>query len=96
MGGMYRKRIQSNPNWCGEYPHYDTVFVETDAECPGMHGMVIAHILLFFSFSFHEQNYPCALVHWLVPVGDELDDETGMWVVRPEFEGNRQSCCYSS
>lgn len=91
MGGMYRERIRCNPNWRGEYPRYDTVFVETDAERPGMRGMVIGRVLLFFSFSFREQNYPCALVHWLVPVGDEPDDETGMWVVRPEFEGNRRS-----
>jgi hypothetical protein len=90
-GGMYRQRIRSTPNWRGEYPRYDTVFVETNAELPGMQGMVIGRVLLFFSFSFRDQIYPCALVHWLVPVGDEPDSETGMWVVHPEFEGNRRS-----
>lgn len=90
-GGMYRERIRSTPDWRGEYPRYDTVFVETNTELPGMRGMVVARVLLFFSFSFRGQNYPCALVHWFVPVGGEPDDETGMWVVRPEFEGNRRS-----
>jgi hypothetical protein len=90
-GGMYRERIRSTPNWHGEYPRHDTVFVETDAALPGMRGMVIGRVLLFFSFPFRNQIYPCALVHWLVPVGDEPDDETGMWVVQPEFEGNRRS-----
>ena len=90
-GGMYHEQIWSNPSWYRGYPQYDTVFVETDAELPGMHGMVIGCVLLFFSFSFHEQTYPCALVHWLVPVGDEPDDKTGMWVVWPEFEGNQRS-----
>jgi hypothetical protein len=49
-GGMYCERIQSNPNWCGEYAQYDTVFVETDVELPGMCGMLIRRVLLFFSF----------------------------------------------
>lgn len=87
-GGMYHEWIQSTLMWCGENPQYDTVFVETDAELPGMWGMVIGHVLLFFSFTFCDQYYPCALVHWLVPVGDGPDNETGMWVVHPEFEGN--------
>ncbi|KAH9032130.1 hypothetical protein EDB85DRAFT_2073967 [Lactarius pseudohatsudake] len=90
-GGMYRERIRSTPNWRGEYPRHDTVFVERGAGLPGMHGMLVARVLLFFSFSFRDQHYPCALVHWFIPVGDEPDDETGMWVVRPEFKGNRRS-----
>ena len=90
-GGMHRERIRSTPSWRGEYPRYDTVFVETDAELPGMRGMVIGCVLLLFSFSFRDHNYPCALIHWLVPAGDEPDNETGMWVVRPEFEGNCRS-----
>ncbi|KAH8979145.1 hypothetical protein EDB86DRAFT_2814988 [Lactarius hatsudake] len=90
-GGMYRERIRSTPNWRGEYPRHDTVFVETDAELSGMRGMLVARVLLFFSFFFRDQHYPCALVHWLIPVGDEPDDDTGMWVVRPEFKGNRRS-----
>ena len=90
-GGMYRERIWSTPKWRGEYPRYDTVLVETDAELPGMHGVLVGRVLLFFSFSFRDQNCQCALVHWFIPVGDEPDDETGMWVVRPKFEGNRRS-----
>ncbi|KAH9161473.1 hypothetical protein EDB89DRAFT_1913859 [Lactarius sanguifluus] len=76
-GGMYRERIRSTPNWCGEYPRHDTVFVERGVGLPGMHGMLVARVLLFFSFSFRDQHYPCALVHWFIPVGDEPDHETG-------------------
>ena len=90
-GGMYHEWIQSTPNWHGEYLRQDTVFVETNAELPGMRGMVIGRVLLLFSFSFRGHIYPCALLHWLVPVGDERDGETGMWIVRPEFEGNHRS-----
>ena len=67
------------------------MFIETDAELPGMQGLTIGHILLFFSFSFNGQAYPCTLLHWLVPVGDEPGDETGMWVVKLEFQGNHRS-----
>ncbi|KAF8234216.1 hypothetical protein L208DRAFT_1263055, partial [Tricholoma matsutake] len=66
-GGMDHEWIWSTPNWCGEYPRHDIVLIKTYAELPGMWGMVIGCVLLFFSFSFHVSNYPCALIHWLVP-----------------------------
>ncbi|KAI0246101.1 hypothetical protein BJV78DRAFT_1135903, partial [Lactifluus subvellereus] len=86
-GGMYRKRICSNPNWCGEYACYDTMFVETNVGLDGMPGMAIGCARLFFSFKAWGKVYSCALVHWLVPF-DEPDGDTGMWVVQPEFQGN--------
>jgi hypothetical protein len=52
-----------------------------------MQGMAIGHALLFFSFTFHDCYYPCALIHWLVP-GDEPDEDTGLWVVQPKFGAN--------
>lgn len=88
-GGMYRERIHSNPDWRGEYARRDTMFVETNADLDGMRGMAIGRALLFFSFTFHDRYYPCALVHWLVP-GDAPDEDTGLWVVQPEFGANGQ------
>ena len=37
--------------------------------------------------------YPCALVEWFTPVGNEPDDITGMWIVQPEIDddGSRPS-----
>lgn len=64
------------------------MFVKTNAD-DGMRGMAIGRALLFFSFTFRDQYYPCALVHWLVP-GSAPDEDTGLWVVRPEFGVNRQ------
>jgi hypothetical protein len=61
-GGMLRERIRANPNWRGEYARYDTMFVETNADLDGMRGMVICRALLFFSFTFDDSYYPCALV----------------------------------
>jgi hypothetical protein len=88
---MCRERIRSTPSWQGSYHQRDTVFVETDAELPGMRGMAIARVLLFFSFSLDGVYHPCALVNWLVVHSNEPDPETGLWVVKPEFMGNHRS-----
>ena len=37
--------------------------------------------------AYLNENMPCALVNWFVLDGDEPDEATGMWVVRPEYEG---------
>jgi hypothetical protein len=86
-GGMYRETIRSNPNWRDEYARHDTVFIETGEG--NMRGMRIGRVRLFFSFRYHRMHYPCALVEWFIP-DDEPDEDTGMWVVRPTFRGNRQ------
>ncbi|KAJ6603986.1 hypothetical protein B0H10DRAFT_1922983 [Mycena sp. CBHHK59/15] len=80
---MYRERIRSNTNWHG-YPRRDTVLIDVDS--PVMGGIVVGRVHLFFSFSFRDEDYRCALINWLVPVGDAPDPDTGMWVVEPERE----------
>ncbi|KAJ7802886.1 hypothetical protein B0H14DRAFT_3884342 [Mycena olivaceomarginata] len=82
-GGMYRERIRSNPNWHG-YARRDTVLVDVGA--PIMRGIVIGRVQLFFSFDFGNKLFECALVNWLVPVGNAPDPDTGMWVVELERE----------
>ncbi|KAH9974494.1 hypothetical protein BJV74DRAFT_782486, partial [Russula compacta] len=32
--------------------------------------------------------YPCTLVDWLI-LENKYDEDTGLWVVQPKFEGNR-------
>lgn len=80
-GGMYQERIRSNPNWHG-YSRRDTVLIDVGA--PIMGGIVIGRVQLFFSFAFAEKQYECALVNWLVPIGNAPDPDTRMWVVQPE------------
>ncbi|KAJ7175244.1 hypothetical protein C8R43DRAFT_976292 [Mycena crocata] len=87
-GGMYRERIRSNPRWHG-YARRDTVLV--DVGSPVMGGIVVGRALLFFSFTFCDRDYQCALVAWLVPVGETPDPDTGMWVVEPERERGAQT-----
>ncbi|KAF8231251.1 hypothetical protein L208DRAFT_1037891, partial [Tricholoma matsutake] len=48
-GGMHRERIRSTPAFHG-HPHRDTIFVVLDDTKPGMEGMEIGQVLLFFSF----------------------------------------------
>ena len=87
-GGMYRERIYSTPIWRGAAPRYDTVFIDTDPELPGMRGMTVGRVFLFFSFTFQDVHYPCALVHLYSTVGTEPDEDTGLWVVKPRYEAN--------
>jgi hypothetical protein len=88
--GMYRERIRSTPLWRGQYARRDTVFIETDPTLPGMPGMDVGRIFLFFSFVFRDVSYPCALIHWFECVGGRPDDDTGFWMVRPMYERNGQ------
>ncbi|KAJ7771418.1 hypothetical protein DFH07DRAFT_866418 [Mycena maculata] len=87
-GGMYREHIRSNPRWHG-YARQDTVLVNVGG--PVMGGIIIGRVMLFFSFVFGEKEYQCVLVHWLVPVGEGPDPDTGMWVVEPEDIGGLPS-----
>ena len=49
-----------------------------------MHGFDIAHVRLLFSFKYEDTTYPCALVHWFSRVDDSPDEDTGMWIVKPD------------
>ena len=53
-----------------------------------MKGLLVARVYLFFRFSHHGIDYPCALVHWY-STSDELDASTGLWVVQPESTRQR-------
>ncbi|KAI9442800.1 hypothetical protein F5148DRAFT_963657, partial [Russula earlei] len=81
-GGMYHERIRANPQWKGN-PRFDTVFVAVDdgEENPFMHGMMVARVLLFFSFSdpMLQEELPCALINWFIPAIEYPDPSTGMW-----------------
>ena len=93
-GGMYRERIRANPRWKGKR-RFDTVFVtvsDDDSERNlFMHGMLVARVLLFFSFQDPKlcQDIPCALVNWFVPASEDPDPLTGMWVLKPEVSGGK-------
>src|SRR6267378_2629791 len=89
--GMQCELIWSTPTWRGQMPRHDCAFVFEDENSPGMRGMGVVRVMLFFSFQYDNVHYPCALVEWFRKVG--LDLVTGMWVVWPEFAlHGRQEC----
>jgi len=62
--------------------------VETNPLLDGMRGLDVAHVWLFLSFKYGDTLYQCTLVCWYSHVGDKPDEETGMWIVKPDFCDN--------
>ena len=56
-----------------------------------MSGLLIARVLLLFSFTFNDELHQCALIHWFSISGDQPDPDNGMWVVTPDYIGRARS-----
>jgi hypothetical protein len=82
--GMRRERIRSCPLWRKKAPRRDCALVVEDNDKPGMKGMNVVRIKLFFSFQHLDKYYPCALVEWFSTIGRSPDLTTGMWRVKPD------------
>jgi len=88
LGGMHSECIRSTPYWRKGPAQRDTVFLEKDQDEPGMKGLHIGRVFLFFSFTYDGVKYPCALIQWFTTVSDEPDEDTGLWIVEPNFDAN--------
>jgi hypothetical protein len=86
VGGMRRERIRAVQSWKKGPPRYDCIFVSTDPTAEGMHGLDIGRARLFFKFEFDGVTYPCALIQWFSRIGDSPDEDTGMWMVKPDVD----------
>ena len=53
-----------------------------DDSQPGMMGMNVVRVLLFFSFDYNGVEYPCAVMEWFQTI--RLDHVMGLWVVCPD------------
>ena len=84
LQGMRRERIHSCPLWWNKAPRHDCALVVKDDDKPGMKGMNVVQIQLFFSFRHLDEYYPCALVEWFSTIGRSPDLTTGMWRVKPD------------
>ncbi|KAI9441550.1 hypothetical protein H4582DRAFT_2110388 [Lactarius indigo] len=91
--GMHRQIIQSTPSWRQKEAQYDCVLIVEDQGQPGMQGMIVGRVRTFFSFTYNETVYPCALIDRFKRVGRGPDPVTGMWRVQPEFIGSRHAQC---
>ena len=85
--GMHQERIRSTSSWYGGCPQRVCVFVGNvdSPDAPGFKSLLVACVFLFFSFKYINTHYPCALVHWFLPLSDAPNDETGMWMVQPDY-----------
>ena len=84
---MHRERIHAVPSWRKGPGRYDCVYVEKDPNLEGFRGLHAARVQLFFRITVNGITYPCALLQWLIPVGDDPDEETSMWIVKPDMRG---------
>jgi hypothetical protein len=87
---MRREYIRATPSWRKGHARYDCVFINARPELAGMRGLELARVFLFFSFEYKDTCYPCALVQWFSFIGDEPEEETGYWMVEPDFHQNGQ------
>ena len=83
-GGMHSERIRAVKSWYHGAPRYDCVYIGKSDD-PGFQGLHVARVFLFFSFKHNGIRYPCALIQWFSTVGDAPCQETGMWMVEPDF-----------
>ena len=85
FAGMRRETIHSTPNWHGTGPRCDTVLLLEDRNLPGMRGLTVARVHLFFTFKFRNDVIPCIFVDHFRHIGNQPDPVTGMWVVAPHI-----------
>ncbi|KAN0124616.1 hypothetical protein V8E53_001577 [Lactarius tabidus] len=86
--GMRQEVIRATSSWFKGMPRYDCIFVNTSNEVNSMRGMEVARAICFFSFVYLGITYPCALVHWFSRISEERDEDSGMWMVSPDFDRN--------
>lgn len=85
LSGMRRERIRSVSSWRRGPPRRDCAYVRKTANIPGFTQLAVVRILLLFSFrSASRTTCECALVSCYRPVGDQPDQDTGMWIVEPD------------
>lgn len=86
ISGLRRERIRSVRSWRRGPARRDCVFIQKDENLLGFRGLHAARLQLLFSFAYRGVTYPCALVQWFVPLGDEPCEDTGMWMVESEMD----------
>lgn len=88
-GSLYRETIRCTPRWkTGTIvaPRRDSVVLNTNPEEPGMRGLDVARVHLFFSFEVDSELFSCALVHHFAKSFEDPDPDNGMWIVEPDLD----------
>ena len=82
---MRREQIRTAPSWRNSAPHYDCAFISSSSEDDPLHGLDVCRVFLFFNFVHKNTLYPCALIQWYSLISNERDEDTGMWMVKPNI-----------
>lgn len=80
-----REHIRATPSGRRGSPRYDCILASNDPNIPGLQGLLVGQLKLLFSFSHDYTQHSCALVKWFSIHGDQPDEDTGLWVVTPDF-----------
>jgi hypothetical protein len=84
---MHREMIRSTDLWYGQYERRDTVLVQAPGNNPIMGGLKVARVVRFLAFAHLDERYEAVLVEWFDIVGQQPDELTGMWKVKPRLRG---------
>lgn len=82
-GGMRREHIRATSSWFKGPARKDCAFVKDGTSNTLSSPPNVMRILLFLSFEHHGKHYECALVHSYEYSSLTVDEDTGMYVVRP-------------
>ncbi|KAH9855876.1 hypothetical protein C2E23DRAFT_723172 [Lenzites betulinus] len=86
-GGIYREHIRSVASWRQGPPRQDCAFVKKSPFVPALRNLAVVRVVMFFSFrTVARSTHECALVTGYTPVGEEPDQDTGMWIVKPQTD----------
>jgi hypothetical protein len=91
-GQSTRQQIRCKPTWRNGPARLDCVFVDNGTGLTGFKGLYVGQVLLLLSLqaSGWIKSIPCALIQWFTAVGDKPCHLTGMWMVEPEYDSNKQ------
>jgi len=92
IGGLYRETIRCTPRWqTGDIiaRRRDCIVLNTGSDAPGMRGLDIARVHLFFSFEVGDDLFSCALIHQFSKSFDNPDPDNGMWIVEPDLDNEK-------
>lgn len=84
--GMRHEVLRCNPSWYGTYARYDTVLITADPTQWGIARFRVARVRRLLTIPYDIFQYSGALVEWFTTHGQ--DPLTGMWIVRPEMDGD--------
>ncbi|KAF8256834.1 hypothetical protein EI94DRAFT_1774813 [Lactarius quietus] len=93
IGGMHWEILRATLSWKKGPGQYDCVYIETDSKLDSFQGLLVARVNVFFSFTYQDTLYPCALVQWFTTYGDSPCEEMGLWRVEPDFDVRDHRVC---